>query len=241
MFATDAASCHQCVIVHNNYIVSMSAKVYRFKELLMWMVDRNGYYSNTQRKYLTFDNPIDFGPEFTLEHELLALRTALRIGNILNRTVILPAFHCHGCYNNACRNSARRCSLSSFIRMTSFDANMHGKYREHMFLHHPKVPQSIKDDKSNVIFINSTFSDGLFFLSNNTLEPFDVSFSPVDRENGASSKEIKEWFRPFHHHSVLQFHSLYVNSNRLLQAENESIFEKHLNNSMDPCDYRQGE
>ena len=34
------------VIVHNNYIVGVEAKAYRFKEHLMWALDTDGYYSS---------------------------------------------------------------------------------------------------------------------------------------------------------------------------------------------------
>ena len=52
--------CTVCIVVHNNWIVSTEAKVYRFKELHMWVYDGGRYYSDSDRKYLSYDNPTYF-------------------------------------------------------------------------------------------------------------------------------------------------------------------------------------
>jgi len=36
--------CTNCMVVHNNWIVSREAKIYRFKEHFMWMYDKDSYY-----------------------------------------------------------------------------------------------------------------------------------------------------------------------------------------------------
>jgi len=36
--------CSDCMVVHNNWIVSREAKIYRFKEHFMWMYDKDSYY-----------------------------------------------------------------------------------------------------------------------------------------------------------------------------------------------------
>ena len=36
--------CTDCMVVHNNWIVSREAKIYRFKEHFMWMYDKDSYY-----------------------------------------------------------------------------------------------------------------------------------------------------------------------------------------------------
>jgi len=90
----------QCpvTVVHNNWIVSKEAKIYRFREHLMWVFDGSDrYYSSETRKYLTYTNP---KPETSnnslssseqkqlLQRQVLALRTALAIGYLLDRTVL---------------------------------------------------------------------------------------------------------------------------------------------------------
>lgn len=88
-------TCSECVIIHNNWIVTAAAKRYRFREHLMWQVDQDGYYTDRQATYLYYENPVDFGAKYTLYQEIDALKTALSIGYILNRTVIVPDFHCY--------------------------------------------------------------------------------------------------------------------------------------------------
>ena len=41
---SSAMSSLDVMVVHNNWIVSREAKVYRFKEHLMWQVDNDRYY-----------------------------------------------------------------------------------------------------------------------------------------------------------------------------------------------------
>jgi len=126
------------LVLHNNWIVSKEAKIYRFREHLMWLYDGDDqYYSSEARNYLTYTNPTPrTSPRNATERELSALKTALVIGRLLNRVVILPRFHC---------GIARRlCPLNSIIHIKTFDSIFSGRYRESSFLRHPKVPDSVK-------------------------------------------------------------------------------------------------
>jgi len=130
---SDVSNCP--AVVHNNWIVGKQAKIYRFREHLMWLYDGNDrYYSSETRKYLTYTNPKPTTPKNSTERELSALRTALAIGHLLNRVVILPRFHCR----------KRDCPLNSIVHIKTFDARFSDRYRESSFLQHPKVPDSIK-------------------------------------------------------------------------------------------------
>jgi len=125
------------VVVHNNWIVGKNAKVYRFREHLMWMYDgTNNYYSSETRNYLTYTNPKS--PEVNTARQLGALKTALAIGYLLNRVVILPRF--------LCRNNARECPLNSLVRISRMDSYFSDQFRESSFLRHPKVPDAVKRD-----------------------------------------------------------------------------------------------
>jgi len=118
------------LVVHNNWIVSKEAKIYRFREHLMWLYDGDDqYYSSETRKYLTYTNT----KPTTTQGQISALKTALAIGHLLNRAVILPRFHC-----------LQECLLNSFIHIKTFDTSFSGHYRESSFLQHPKVPDSVK-------------------------------------------------------------------------------------------------
>ena len=132
--------CSSCVIVHNNWIVSNSAKVYRFKEHHHWFVDKNQYYSHPERKYITYSNPAKFAEHSHVEFD--ALRSAFWIAHVLNRTLILPQFHkpitckydvCYGHYF---------ATYNTFYHVPSVDKHIgEDSYRESSFLHNPLVPK----------------------------------------------------------------------------------------------------
>ena len=208
MFATDPP-CKQCVIIHNNWIVSVAAKRYRFKEFRLWYVDSNTYYSNKYRKYLYYENPIDFGPASTIKKEMEALKSALSIGYLLNRTVILPSFHCYGCKFEICNNSAGYCSLNSHLLIETFDRYFRTDYREHVFLINSQVPDVIRRSTSEVLLINNlsvrNYTECKLFKA---IRPT-KTFSPTNITSGATVEDIQRWFQPYANTSVLLFNSLY--------------------------------
>jgi hypothetical protein len=206
MFSDDA-NCSECVIVHNNWIVTKAGKIYRFKETGFWHVDADGYYSDPTRKYLTYENTADFGTLLTLKQETQALQAALFIGYLLNRTVILPAFHCNGCITGACGNAKNHCALNQFFYVQDFDAQFAGAYRERVFLRHPAVPESVRSSQSDVLLIESKEWKQLR-LSNEGQGM--LVFTPGNSTSIQSkAREIVEWFKGFGSYSVLRFHSLY--------------------------------
>jgi hypothetical protein len=79
----------------------------RFKEMLAWRVDTDGYYSSPTAKYLEYYNP---DPSRTLQAETAALKTALKIGQLTQRIVILPVFGCHGCSVTGAGGTKAGCS-----------------------------------------------------------------------------------------------------------------------------------
>lgn len=145
------------LVIHNNWIVGKEAKIYRFREHLMWLYDGdNQYYSSETRNYLTYVNPNPKSSNMTrknvTERELSALKTALTIGHLLNRVVILPRFHCGATY--------WQCPLNSILHIKTFDSIFSGLYRESSFLQHPKVPVSVKQnliDRYIVLRGNQTY------------------------------------------------------------------------------------
>ena len=132
------------LVVHNNWIVSEQAKKYRFREHFMWSYDgKDGYYSSQSCNYIMYTNPL---PATTNKHKLrnlqmVTLGTALALGYLLDRTVILPRFYCD--------TDAKPCPLNSHIRIATFDKFFQGKYRESNFLQHPKVPEAVKQNMSH--------------------------------------------------------------------------------------------
>ena len=202
--------CGECIIVHNNYIVSLQAKIYRFKEYGMWAVDLDGYYSDRTRKYITYGNPIDFYTHDdykdidTESMELSSLKNALIIGRILNRTVIMPKFHCYRRSNKrvkmchfGCRFSVRRFELFLPVLDT---------YRESVFLEHSLVPESTKKSVSRSYVIDGPVWQMLSRIDRNQTIGVRVLKAEGD---SVSEDDVRGWFAS-EPSRVLNFHSLYI-------------------------------
>jgi len=132
-FAPDRQKCvrkkNNCaVVVYNNWIVTKAAKIYRFRENLMWVYDGDDqYYTSDSRLYLTYVNhPTDLSPGSQstdepaeiVQSEMSALKTAMTICYVLNRTIILPMFHIGP-------ESAER-PLNSLLQIECFDKYFSG-------------------------------------------------------------------------------------------------------------------
>ena len=224
-FAGDGRIDDNCYVIHNNWIVSKSAKIYRFKEHLMWMLDDDHYYSSTSRRYIVYENPLlGGGSPPSLSVQLGALRNALAIGQTLNRTVILPSFHC---------DKNKTCALNSFLRVSSFDEVFHGEYREHVFLRHPMVPKSVKQSTSKTFLILSD-------AANSTTRHRDALqiLSPKNQTLGASSLEIMTWFKDVNE-SVLSFHCLYGAFHSFTDEKQQATFAKRVKAAFALAKYRQ--
>ncbi len=181
------------VLVHNNWLVGIAAKVYRFKEHLMWVSDQDRYYSDPHRKYLTYDNPVTFS-RLTKKEETLALHNALAISMLLNRTLILPAaFHCR---------KLRVCSAAGFLKMDRFHKAVKGLYRESSFLRNPRTPGDLS--RSPLVLIQSDFVARKLSITDEV-----QLFQPHDAAEGATLEELEDWLSPFADCRVLRFHSLY--------------------------------
>ena len=218
-------------IVHNNWIVSKAAKIYRFKEVGLWNYDFNGYYSNITQKYIAYENPRDFGIK-TIHHEKMALNTALTMGKILNRIVILPKFHCHTCKNVACKQKHNLCAFNAHFNVRVFDHYFKGLYRENNFLNHYKVPKNIKESVSPNVYIDfDNHTDGIE-KGNNTL------LFKIGDNMKLDVGSFLSWLdaRYTSKFNVLNFHSMYFDINF-----NSISWDKQLNDSLRKSKYRQSQ
>jgi len=142
------------VMVHNTWIVGKSAKVYRFRENLMWVYDSdNQYYTSNSRLYMTYTNRPQKKRTSAENGKILALKTAMTIGHVLNRTVILPRFHVGP--------KAVLCPLNCILHIHSFEKQFAGHYRENSFLFHPKVPLSVKFGLSKTLEVDDSSNTSL--------------------------------------------------------------------------------
>ena len=129
--------CMECVVIHDNFVIGHEAKIWRLKEMQLWMFDANKYYSCTDCKYLHYYNPTWFGASHeTTAKEIGALKTALLLGVLLKRIVIMPKFHGNDEHHFV--------SLQNVVKIDPIHAQLRNIIRENSFLSHPKVPSSVK-------------------------------------------------------------------------------------------------
>jgi len=179
----------------------------------MWTVDEDEYYSSPTARYITYENPTDFGPN-TTRFELEALKSALAIAVASDRFLILPSFRCcTGCpggSRSTCSSPRFRCSLLSVLRISTFDRVFGGRYREHSFLSNSRVPDYIKHNSSiRPVFFNVSAFPKVW----NTVDKKAVQVLTVaDYSHGASLLEVVQWISAHKETAVIRFHSLYGNS-----------------------------
>lgn len=180
------------VIFHNNWSFGTCAKTYRAKELGAWILDTDGYYSNLEAKYLTYDSPLK---EYS-KQQVDILWRAFKLAKALNRILILPEFDC----------GHIKCSLEHVVDMKKFCVDHPGgTYREHYFLKHPYVPSKVKESKTLPIVVKSKSTEGKLKLNKETNQ-----FNPANSA-GPTMKEITVWLRQHTDKSIIVFHSMYFN------------------------------
>jgi hypothetical protein len=134
--------------------------------------------------------------------EMDALKTALYIGHVLKREVILPRFHLF-------INKTRRPSsyverpLNTWIKISKIDSEFYERYRENSFLEHPKVPPSIKDSIRTLYWIKTNSSSKTLAEA-----PSGVTVLTPVNNNAATADELRKWFGD-QQTPVLRLHSTY--------------------------------
>eukprot|EP00923_Selenidium_pygospionis_P002838 GHVN01004354.1.p1 GENE.GHVN01004354.1~~GHVN01004354.1.p1 ORF type:complete len:204 (+),score=18.91 GHVN01004354.1:772-1383(+) len=186
----------------------MAAKVYRFKELHQWFYDGvQQYYTSLDRKYIVYDNPV---VDANAAPQLEALKSAMAIGQILNRTVILPRFHC----------PSRDCPLSCLVKISSFDKQFGEGYRESSFLSHPLVPKQIVESEAGPYLVLTNFvkhhlTDSMDLTQENS-KTYTRGFT--EEEVILNFKDIK--------HRVIRFVALYEAFSGFINEAHQTSFEE---------------
>ena len=176
-----------------------------------------------------YDN-LDSGHRTTPDRDKFSLITALVLGKILNRIVILPKFNCYGCANmHVCKRVDNGCAFNALFHAKSFDSHFSGQYREHTFLKHPKVPDTIKSSISPRIHM---FTRGRKDYDGLALS--DTIRIATEDKNMVSSKFIISRFGQgyFSEFAVLRFHSLDFK----VHFRNLSWMST-IDDSLKPCNY----
>ena len=149
-----------------------------------------------------------------------AILDALAIGQVLNRTVILPKFHC----------SNSLCALNNFIYIDRFDKTFQGCYREHSFLIHPKVPTRVIDGKSQLLHIGPTSP---------TNEAINKTHFVPKNSSGATSEEIHQWFQRMSDIPILHFHSMLNSFSVFTDGNVQNEFDERARKGFKKAKYRQ--
>ena len=223
-FADESTPCKECIVAHNNWIVSMEAKVYRQKEMQQWLYDgEDGYYTSPKRLYISYANPAFNIKDKRRDIELQALYSALAIGRILNRTVILPKFH---------DSEGKSCTLLNHVMLTPFDKVFGDAYRESTFLSNPLVPESVKQSTIGPFVIQSKFVIDHFNFLNIT------PFEPHRAEDGMTEREILLHFGDVSQ-SVIHFSTLYGAFDSFESETEQKQFTKATQEAFKKGNYRQ--
>ena len=230
----------QTVIVHNNHYHTKYGKIHRFKENGLWSYDVNKYYTNKKSLYIMYKQPLDSASK-NLKQQKYSLMTALTLGHLLGRIVILPKFNCHGCKNESCeqrklKQSPDHCTFNAHFYLEAFNKYFKNKYRESVFLNNTKVPDMIKKSISPQIHIVDNQSERY----NKDLTAFKNDWSNitvhVKNAKKVLSSEVMNLFGKgrLSEYSVLNFHSL----NFHIVYKNSSWWNT-VSSAFLPCDYNQ--
>ena len=226
--------CSSCVILHNNWIVNNSAKIYRFKEHHHWKLDKDRYYSSDQRKFITYSNPVSFAENLQVEYE--ALKSAFWIAHVLNRTLIFPQFHKPvQCEYGVCKRH-NFCTYNTLFAVTVLDNNLQDLYRESSFLSNDLVPHEVKNSAITSLIIES---DAVKNTPEIIVQNFQHVFQPHRSSRGATLEEIKSWFSKFGNTHVLKFNNLYGAIDLDDAEKSDPEFAQRLEQGIKSSDYRQ--
>ncbi|KAK8812346.1 hypothetical protein WA158_007580 [Blastocystis sp. Blastoise] len=93
----DDSPCETCIIVHNNWIKGIDAKIYRLKEIGYYYPSSsssssssNDYYTSSTNNYLTYSIS---NHHVSIETQLLYLKSMIALSLQLNRILVLPVFY----------------------------------------------------------------------------------------------------------------------------------------------------
>ena len=183
-----------------------------------------------------YDN-LDFGHRTTPGRDRFSLITAMILGKILNRIVILPKFNCYGCACYGCANMHvcqridNACAFNALYHVKSLHSRFPGQYRENSFLEHPKVPEAIRESISPKIYI---LKKG--WTEYDVIQLDDTTSIETEDKNRISTWDIISWFGegPLSEFAVLKFHSLDFNI-----SYKDLSWLGRVHAALKPCNYRQ--
>jgi hypothetical protein len=144
-----------------------------------------------------------------------ALKSALAIGRILGRVVILPRFRCadakHGVFHD--------CPLNSLYSVPSFDSEFNSFYRESSFLHHRQVPDTVRSSMTSQLKVTEN-------NVNETSSLITVKSDELIKRFGAVTDRI------------LRLESLYNVRVKFVSDQQQQAFDSGVQKAFRKCGYR---
>lgn len=118
--------CTSYITVHNNWITGMDKKLYREKEMHLYLFDYNEYYTSRKRKYFM----LFFNTSTIIEDEIL-LTFGFNFALSTNSIFILPKFKCNHC-SHICRYCKMHgdCSYIELWKIRNLNNIYNNLYRE---------------------------------------------------------------------------------------------------------------
>ena len=199
-------------VVQNNWMMGADNKRHRFREAALWRRDPPAYYRGTHEsplRLLLYDGqqPAVSG----LRRETSALRGALHLAELLNRTLVLPGF-CNftassglvpppplvyrdrsGALDRNVLDDAVDgdwCTVEWFYDMQAMQSTFGGRFRESSFVDRPSVPADALDTAGLPIF----HIDGTPEWEILPAPEASTHLEPADVQRGATDAELLEWF-----------------------------------------------
>ena len=203
------------LVVQNNWMMGADNKRHRFREAHLWKLDPPAYYGADPAapplRLLRYsaEQPAVSG----LLRETSALRSALRLATLLNRTLVLPTFcgftsasglvpppplqyrDTLGAINRDVLDDTVDgdwCTAEWYYDMQAMAAEWGGAYRESSFLAHPQVPPAVLDTRgAPPFFIEAAASWRLVPPPEGA-----TVLRPARLEAGPTDAELLDWLAP---------------------------------------------
>jgi len=199
------------------------------------------------QKYVVYGNPVVWASqELSDVEELQALRAALALGQMLERVVILPRFHCNMSVggrgrggSHAPARTAGECPLNCLLNMIAFDAQFQRAYRESSFLRHPLVPPSVRDDRSSTHDIHRRLKSSDDDDDDDDATARNYSQLLPSTAVQLSADETVRLFGGSSAGHVLVFHALYRVDPRFAGADEQRTFDERVRKAFRRGTYRQ--
>ena len=183
----------RAAVVQNNHMTGTANKEHRFREHLLWFLESPAYFRAPEERFLQYDAraPAPAG----IVHEASALRNALALARLLNRTLLLPLFCLYHPHPGVYAGSADWRTAEEYFQMGG--AAQSAPVKEHSFLLNPQTPPELlaEAEAAPRLFINPFQSDeSVHGAPDADRLPPEFAFVPADPSAGATPNEIRRWF-----------------------------------------------